>query len=433
MKINKLNLKNFRSFENFEVKFPQKITALIGPNGAGKTSILDAIAICMTHFTGELLSEEKNSYDIESWFKSKDITNNFDDGSCRISCDFNRQKQTKLFEIKVIKRRYEKGLKFDKNPKQFANELKAKILSGEIKSTPIIVYFNVNRTRIVELPKKNSSINNPLLLSYENSLSLNLPSFSTFEKWFINSVIEENELKVNSENFEVELPSLKFIRNILEEYLTYIEPNTFGKISTSTSKGKYPDFEVETQKYITIEKHGKKLSFNQLSHGERMMLGMVCETARRLFLANPEDPKLGSGIILIDELELHLHPKWQLNIIKAFEKSFPNLSIIFTTHSPLVLSGLRRESIKIIQNGIEITNEELPDIYSDSADEILFQLMESANSNSEYDDLKSELDTLFMNLEFEKAFELLKKVKSQVASNPSWLNDYEQKLLFAIS
>ncbi len=83
----------------------------------------------------------------------------------------------------------------------------------------------------------------------------------------------------------------------------------------------------------------------------------------------------GEGIVLIDELELHLHPNWQLKIVKALKATFPKVQFIATTHSPLVLSGMRREDILVINQGEIIPSEELPDIYSSSSDQILEEIM----------------------------------------------------------
>lgn len=104
-----------------------------------------------------------------------------------------------------------------------------------------------------------------------------------------------------------------------------------------------------------------------------MLLQIVCETARRLTIANEdsEDALTGPGIVMIDELELHLHPNWQRSIIKSLSATFPNVQFIFTTHSPLILSGVRREYTVLLNNGCVMDNDALPDIYSATADEIL--------------------------------------------------------------
>jgi predicted ATP-binding protein involved in virulence len=79
----------------------------------------------------------------------------------------------------------------------------------------------------------------------------------------------------------------------------------------------------------------------------------VCDIARRLAIANPKtEPLQGQGIVLIDELELHLHPQWQRTVVSALQATFPNIQFLLTTHSPQVLSEVPQESIFILENGI---------------------------------------------------------------------------------
>ena len=107
----------------------------------------------------------------------------------------------------------------------------------------------------------------------------------------------------------------------------------------------------------TIGDKVEELSINQLSDGEKCLLAMVGDIARRLAIANPslDDPLQGEGIVLIDEIELHLHPQWQHKIIPRLTETFPNCQFIVTTHSPQVLSHVQPENIYILQstpNGI---------------------------------------------------------------------------------
>ena len=100
-----------------------------------------------------------------------------------------------------------------------------------------------------------------------------------------------------------------------------------------------------------VEKNGEQFSISQLSHGEKGVMVMVGDLARRLSIANPEleDPLLGFGIVLIDEIELHLHPAWQRSIIPTLEATFPNIQFIATTHSPQVLSSLKQENVFVLE------------------------------------------------------------------------------------
>jgi len=100
--------------------------------------------------------------------------------------------------------------------------------------------------------------------------------------------------------------------------------------------------------HMLIEKNHKTLSLNQLSDGEKNMIAMVGDIARRLSMANPnlDNPLEGDGIVMIDEVDLHLHPNWQQRILISLEEAFPNIQFIITTHSPQVLTTVKPESIQ---------------------------------------------------------------------------------------
>ena len=88
---------------------------------------------------------------------------------------------------------------------------------------------------------------------------------------------------------------------------------------------------------------------HQFSDGQRVLFGLIGDIARRLLLLNDvsDTPFDGRGIVLIDEIELHLHPSWQQKIILILRDSFPNLQFIATTHSPHILSTVDKNSIFI--------------------------------------------------------------------------------------
>ena len=105
---------------------------------------------------------------------------------------------------------------------------------------------------------------------------------------------------------------------------------------------------------IVLKKQDHELVLNQLSDGEKNLLVMVADIARRLAIANPDPTKNaleGEGIILIDEIELHLHPQWQRDIIPRLTSTFPNCQFIVTTHSPQVLSNVKKENVFNVSSG----------------------------------------------------------------------------------
>jgi predicted ATP-binding protein involved in virulence len=108
--------------------------------------------------------------------------------------------------------------------------------------------------------------------------------------------------------------------------------------------GGFSNLRVEMEPLrLLVDKSGVSLDLSQLSDGERSFLALICDLGRRLALANPilENPLHGAGVALIDELELHLHPKWQREVTEKLRTTFPNVQFIATTHSPFVIQSLR--------------------------------------------------------------------------------------------
>ena len=104
---------------------------------------------------------------------------------------------------------------------------------------------------------------------------------------------------------------------------------------------------------LYIKKSGATLNISQLSDGERAIIDIVANIAYQLSNANPKSnaPLLGEGVVLIDDIDAHLHPKWQRRIIPALNSTFPNLQFIVTTHSPQVISTVSSSNVFLLENG----------------------------------------------------------------------------------
>jgi predicted ATP-binding protein involved in virulence len=129
---------------------------------------------------------------------------------------------------------------------------------------------------------------------------------------------------------------------------------------------------------MEIEKQGEVIKVNQLSDGEKCSIALVSDLARRLAIANPqgENPLAGSGIVLIDEIDLHLHPLWQRTIVPKLIEIFPNCQFMISTHSPHVLTHVRAEHIIVLDrvNGA-IEASQPREAYGKTVERILEDLM----------------------------------------------------------
>jgi len=121
---------------------------------------------------------------------------------------------------------------------------------------------------------------------------------------------------------------------------------TSMKVDTSTGR-------AEVQAIID----NNSIVIKNLSQGQQVIIGILADVSRRLIMLNPalDNPLHGQGVILIDEIEMHLHPKWQLLLLESLQSTFPNLQLILTTHSPQILSTTKKDKIRVI--GVNVDNE----------------------------------------------------------------------------
>lgn len=103
---------------------------------------------------------------------------------------------------------------------------------------------------------------------------------------------------------------------------------------------------------LMLDKNGISISASALSQGEKALFSLVSDISRRLVLLNPQkgvDALKGYGVVFVDEIELHLHPKWQQQVVFKLRDVFPGLQLILTTHSPQVVTTVPPECIKILK------------------------------------------------------------------------------------
>ncbi len=172
--------------------------------------------------------------------------------------------------------------------------------------------------------------------------------------------------------------------------------------------------------HMLVDKNGETFNLEQLSDGEKNLIALIGDIARRLSIANPfsKEPLLGDGIILIDEVDLHLHPAWQRLIIPRLTKLFPNCQFFITTHSPLVISHVNPDNIFLLQNEDNIMTYKKPEeSFGMSVDRVVELIMDQDARPSE---TKKNLNNLFELIERNKiddAKKVLKELKKYLKSD----------------
>ncbi len=426
MKLKKISFKNFRLFENFDLEFPdENFIVLIGNNGVGKSSILDGISLCLEHFVGKITSDQLESHDIRDSLRNFDINEQSNSSELDIVIKLTNQE----IVFNTNKSRNIKGTGFDIKNEQFLKNLNKEIKIGKIDAIPVFYYYDVKRS---DYPGRtfnaDKNLKNNLTDTYEKYQKQS--NIANFEEWFVAESIDESIQR--NENKDYESKGLRVSRNALNTFLANFDIGVSGfKLKKIEGQKLIPNTNLEY--YFAAEKNNQTLVFNQLSSGEKAIIHLIADISRRLSIANSHSINSlnGEGIILIDEIDLHFHPSWQVQIVKALKATFPNIQFIVTTHSPLVLSGVRKEEIISLTAEGVIPTDEIPDIYGATAEEIYQKLLFSEIQISEFKDSQATIDKLIRTGKFEEAEVEIDKLKSKINSNPKWLLDYQRRIAFA--
>jgi predicted ATP-binding protein involved in virulence len=327
MRIKSLSIKNFRGIEELTLEFNTlEPIVFIGVNGAGKSSILDCIAILLKILI-ERVHKPKNSRKL--LVRRDDIKNGSEFSRNLIEITLDSQQGEVICEARLSGMSLQNISKPSSHLRPALENLRRQLENDIRENFPLAVYYPVNRSVDTILLESSQDFKFNQSDAYENSVSSKNINFKDFFSWFRNR--EDLEAELLRDNSTHQDSQLKVVRQAIISMLP-----GFSELKVRRSPLR-----------MTVEKQKNELIINQLSDGEKCLLALVGDLARRFAIANPglPDPLQGTGVVLIDEIELHLHPGWQYEIIPALTRTFPNCQFIVTTHSPIVLSQIKPEGI----------------------------------------------------------------------------------------
>lgn len=334
MKINTIEIQNFKGFEYKEFSFNPNMTVLIGDNGKGKTTILDALSFVLgTFFIGvdgvpnrSLKQSEKRrvivspeSFEIQLPFKiSVEHTLAGKKYNWFRDTDKATGGSTSYINAKEL---------IDK-----AKELTRQVRAGESVKLPLITYFGT--TRLTEKPSR---------IEYAKQ----------------SSRLEGYHHAFDPNSFQYEF--LEWFKSTEDSVLKFKKDNALYKAFTNTIASMIPEwknicFSWKVDDMLGQLENGTWMSFEMLSDGYQNIVRISADIAYRAIKLNPhlgEDAvKKTEGVVLIDEIDMHLHPKWQKTVIADFKRTFPNIQFIVTTHSPFIVQSLQADEIINLDNAV---------------------------------------------------------------------------------
>jgi predicted ATP-binding protein involved in virulence len=385
MKLERLSLSNCSGFKQLDIDFEPDVTLIAGVNGVGKSTLLRVIAtlISKTHRRLNLSRQHPLRFDKDIIFVGQRAT------SAKLMMNISNVKLVAELHAAIDWRRFEIfqliGLTKEANHQNMLAVLftpkrqlpgRSRSQAGTSPFDPSIAFNNALYDREVELRE--------------------------FMHWF------RTQEKLGVENEPRRLRVLDALRAVVSELVP-----DFSNLRVQQSP----------RLGFVVDKRGQPFYLHQLSDGERGLLALVFDLTRRLAIANPEiDNPIAEGValVLIDEIELHLHPKWQRDILGRLRHVFPNCQFVVTTHSPLVLGEVEARCVRFLeyQDG-KVVATTPTEAYGMDANRILKELMETPVRNKK---MESELSNLFALIDqenFDQAREKIIALEKQLgASEP---------------
>ncbi len=337
MKIERISFRNFRRFTDFSLSFHEQLTVLVAQNGSGKTSILDGLAICLGSFLTHLPGITGINFKTTDFQQSSHSTKApYMRLECYLKGGISWDRTEKRDKSSKTSKDIPQALGLRKL-KEYADTFIDALNEGKDIELPLIAYYGTGRAVFEMTQRKRNFKKTFTRIDGLRGCLESRANFKRFVEYFY--ALEEKELRKqrDEKNYDLQIPELKAIRQAVKEILP--------KFSNPTS--------VEPAGIEMTWQHAgqvKKLRMEQLSDGYRTTLAMVMDIASRMAELNPskKNPLLTQGIVMIDEIDLHLHPSWQQTILLDLMRTFPNVQFIVSTHSPQVLSSVKPQSLCVL-------------------------------------------------------------------------------------
>jgi predicted ATP-binding protein involved in virulence len=362
LQLNQLSLRNFRCFADCEVNFHPELTVLVAENGSGKTALLDAAAAALSVVVNVLYPPE--------WVR-------------RIqSSDVRLRPDSSLKMVPQLPTEYDArgivhnaAVAWGSTARTYSGKLspsrrfeQVRTIANEFRSNaailPLVAYYGTARlwreARLTE--SRRSSLRNidERVSAYADCLTSS-SSFRGVSAWY-ESRFSQTASPVYKESLTTNLAMIQGVKTACD---TVLAPTGWSNLNWDS------DLHIMTAEH---EVNGR-LPLSMLSDGVRTMLALVADVARRCVSLNPQLSDRASiktpGVLIVDELDMHLHPRWQQQVLGLLQSAFPALQIIVSTHSPHVLSTVDKASIRVVHlsNGqVEIETPGLQTRGVESAD-----------------------------------------------------------------
>lgn len=354
MYLEKLKLHNFRCYEKLEIDFNRQLTVLVGKNGSGKTTVLEAIAIALgTWFVGFNIVNAKGINKRTDPLRKAYQIGATDDVQTQFPVEIEAWGKIEESKDQILHWKRElytpTGTMTTKDAKQiveYAAEYQKAISEGRTDIyLPMVAYYGTGRLWDYHRQKRTdvfkvSSRTNGYIDCLDGTANVKL-----MMDWF--QIMTINKYQRQEENLESN-PELDTVYLAMEKCLTNLSGYSDVKIRYNMGTQELDVY------YSEQDKQRMRIPLNQLSDGYKGMISLVADIAYRMATLNPqlgtEVLSKGDGVVLIDEVDLHLHPAWQQKVIDNLMNIFPKVQFIVSTHAPAIISSVKTDKLRILSN-----------------------------------------------------------------------------------
>ena len=341
MRVIRLELANVRAIQAAELHFRSGFNLVVGVNGVGKTTVLDALAVCLSAFVRQTnmlrrYGRHFDLLDIRMGASALDVVCDVEDGAENARYGYALHKSRESAAPRKKGAGMPRAQVYDTPERaEFVAESPPTASGDAPGGRPLAILFSTSRAVPSERAPPRSSAAGGVKAAFSDALSNRRGvHLAEFEDW----------MRVQ-EALSSERPATKDVLGAFDTAVTRFLPDYRNlRLGGESARGSF----------LLIDCGTGTLPVRQLSDGERGVLAMVLDLTRRLAQANPEmnDPATeAEAVVLIDEIELHLHPGWQRRIVRNLTETFPKCQFIATTHSPQVIGEMEHDRIHIMADG----------------------------------------------------------------------------------
>lgn len=363
MILKKLHISNFKMFEDIDFEFKPGFNLILGDNGVGKTTILEAITVAVSGFLAGMEDvNTRNIYKDDVHYQivkdNNGIPNKIYKGHVEIGSTINYEGVD--YTWSRMKKTVSSSSRTAINPREILKVSRDLINSTEHTVLPLISYQSASRhwisARSDANEKKRKQLHNRRC-GYLGCMDKTANLYS-INNWC--AQMEWGSVRMNhiSENYQQ-------FGKIVSKFMSIMNDGTISEVV----------FNPNSESLLYCE-NGEYKTINDLSAGYQSVLNLILDLAYRMAILNPDEgdniPN-ADGIVLIDEIDSNLHPKWQWRIIEALTETFPNVQFIAATHSPIIVSSCKNANIICIDEEQDVRY--IGDSYAFSVNEILRDML----------------------------------------------------------